>query len=128
MLIALELVAVTSIYVAAIRGFVVVLRWLKLPGAVFFGFLAFGALSGLLAATLWPVDSSVFANVFAVLGGDRVYSAAIQYLGDSHSANAHETIPWVLRVPQVYMLVSVVLSGMAGLALEWWLSGRRSKA
>jgi hypothetical protein len=112
----------TIIYAAVIAGFIVLFRRLKLRASVILGFLAFGALSGLLAAWLWPLDSSVYCNVFAVPAGDGLYRAAIGYLGDSHSAQAHETIPWILRVPQVYVTVSIVLSGLVGLPVQWLCS------
>ena len=121
MVILVGLVALTLVYAALTAGLILLLRRLGIPasGAIVLGFLIFGGLSGLLAAWAWPLDSSVYCNIYAVLAGDWVCRAAIEYLGGSRSANAHETIPWLLRTPQVYVPVSVLLSGLAGLPIQW---------
>jgi hypothetical protein len=128
-LIALTILVLSTIYTAVIAGMVLALRWMRIPApyAIVLGFLIFGALSGLLTAWVWPIESSIYCNVYAALLGDKVYIAAIEYLGNSHSANAHETIPWILRIPQVYVLASVMLSGGAGLFVQWLYTTRRLK-
>ena len=110
----------TAIYTLAIAGLIASLRRIGIGGerTIVLGFLVFGGSSGVLAASLWPVDSAVYANVYAVILGDQVYSWAIHYLGNAHSANAHATIPLLLRVPQVYVFVSLVISGFAGLVVQ----------
>jgi hypothetical protein len=62
--------------------------------------------------------------VYGVLLGDQVYTWAIRYLGNAYSADAHATIPSLLQVPQVYVLVSLIVSGLTGLLVQWLL-GRR---
>ena len=119
----------TAVYGIAIALAILLLRRLGAPGsrAIFLGFVIFGALSGLLVAWAWPVESSIYGNIYAVLVGDRLYTGAIAYLGDSHSANAHETIPWILRIPQIYVPVSLVLSAGAGLPVQWMYNGREAR-
>ena len=110
----------TAIYGAIILGLILLLRRLgvKPRWAIVLGFLVYGAASAVLAAWAWPLDSSVYPNLYATLLGDRVYQLAIQYLGDPGSAQAHETSPWFLRVPQVYVLTSLVLCGLGGLVVQ----------
>ncbi len=73
-----------------------------------------GLVAGVLAIRLWPNDSVILVNLPGVVLGDLAYDVSIRLLGDPSSPQAHYTIPWLLRVPQVYGLVSVVLWGVAG--------------
>jgi len=113
--------ALLALYGAAILGAILLLHKLGVPGrwAIALGFLIFGTATGFLAAWAWPLDSSVYANAVAVLMGDAVYTVAIQLLGDPGSSQAHDTIPWILRIPQVYVPVAVVLYGLAGWLVQW---------
>jgi len=117
----LEVAALSVGYAIVVTASVLLLRRAGISDrrAILLGFLACGALTGLLAALAWPFDSTVLFNWPAVLVGDQVYGLAIQHLGDPSSASAHSTIPWTLRVPQVYLLVALLLSGLAGAALQW---------
>lgn len=109
------------LYGIVLLGLVLLLRKIGVPAkrVIIAGFLVFGAVTGTLTAWVWPADSSVYFNVFASLLGDQLYSLSIQYFGDARSAQAHYTIPWVLRVPQVYVVASVVLCGLVGFVLQW---------
>jgi hypothetical protein len=120
MILFLSVVILTAAYVVATTGLIALLRWRRIAGgnAIVLGFTTFGVLSGLLAAWAWPLDSAVYANLYAVLLGDQVYTWAISWLGDPNSAQAHSTIPWLLRVPQVYVLVALVASAAAGLCVQ----------
>ncbi len=89
--------------------------------AVVIGFTAFGLTSGTLAAWVWPLDSATSANLYAVVLGDQVYHWAIRWFGDPHAAQAHDTIPWLLRVPQVYALAGAATGAVAG-----WIAGKVS--
>lgn len=111
----------SAIYALVILGLVLLLRKIGVPGGrtIILGFLIFGAVTGILAAWIWPFDSSIYFNVFATYLGDQVYNLSIQYLGDMHSPQAHYTIPWILRIPQVYVLTSMVLCGLVSLPLQW---------
>jgi hypothetical protein len=119
--IALELLILAVIYALIITLLVLLLRRLGAPPstAIILGFLIFGLLSALLVAWVWPTESSIYGNIFAVLAGDSIYTLAIEHLGDSHSPNAHETIPWLLRIPQVYVVASLGLSGAVGIPAQW---------
>lgn len=126
------LALVSFAYAIVITGVVALLRALGVSNrrAVAWGFLIYGVATGALAAWAWPIDSATYPNVYAVLAGDWLYVRAIEWIGDPRSSNAHETIPWLLRVPQVYAGVSTVLGGGAGIAIQWlvnrWLDARES--
>ncbi len=114
------LLLLAAIYGSAIAGLVwLIRRWRATNGhAVFVSFLIFGLTTGILAVLLWPHDSSVLPNVLGVWAGDWVYVQTIERIGDPHSPQAHYTIPWVLRVPQVYAITSIGISISMGWALE----------
>ncbi len=116
-------------YSLIIFGIIVALRWLKVPAkiAIVLGFLIFSVISGLGVVWRWPGDIIVMVNFPASLIGDWIYQASIQYLGDPHSDQAHYTIPWILRVPQVYVLASVLFWGLAGLLVQLVRNGWRRK-
>lgn len=57
-------------------------------------------------------------NFPATYFGDTIYGWSIQLLGNPHSFHAHDTIPWLLRVPQVYVIASIVLWGLLGLVVQ----------
>jgi hypothetical protein len=118
---ALTLAIVLGIYGLVIAALAWTLRRLGVPGtrAILSGFLAYGFATGILAVALWPMDTSVYPNVLAAWGGDWIYVKAIEFIGDPHSDQAHSTIPWLLRVPQVYALASTALCGGLGIAAQW---------
>ena len=91
--------------------------------AMLVAFLACGAVAGVAAVWLWPLETSATVNPLGVLLGDWMYAASIRAFGNPNSAQAHFTIPWILRVPQVYAVASVVVYGAAGALLgippEW---------
>jgi len=118
-----------GIYGAAISALVLLLRRAGVPGgrAILLSLLIFGAVTGMLTTWAWPLEASIYFNLPATLLGDRVYDLSIRYLGDSGSPQAHYTIPWMLRVPQVYALVAVALSALVGLPLQWLYNRRRSR-
>jgi hypothetical protein len=108
--------AAAAVHAILIAGLALVLlrlgasrRW-----AVLAAFVAFGAAAVIAAAMLWPLDSCALVNPPGVLAGDWLYAASIQAFGDPNSAQAHYTIPWLLRVPQVYVPASVALYAILG--------------
>jgi hypothetical protein len=107
----LPIVVLTAVYGLVITGLVFVFRAVRIPWrwAIALGFSVFGIASGLLAAWAWPLDSCTLPNVYAVLLGDKVYGFSAQRLGD----------PWLLSVPQVYVVVSTFLGGLAGVLAQW---------
>ncbi len=108
------------IYGLVIGGLTLALRKLGVPSkwAIAFGFLLFSIGAGLWATQIWPRDTVVMVNFPAVLFGDVLYGGSIRYLGDPHSSQAHYTIPWFLRVPQVYFTASIILWGLVGLVIQ----------
>lgn len=118
---ALVLIIVLGIYGLTIAGLAWTLQRLGVAEsrAILAGFLLFGLATGMLQVVLWPLDTSVYPNVPAAWAGDWIYVQAIQFIGDPHSAQAHDTIPWVLRVPQVYALASCALCGFLGMTAQW---------
>jgi len=107
----LPLLGLAMTYALVILGLILILRRTRAFSgrAIFLGFLVFGVTTGVLTAWVWPIDSSVYFNIFGTLLGDWVYNWSVQHLGD----------PWLLRVPQVYVLASTVLCGVVGLLLQW---------
>ncbi|MFH1651501.1 MAG: hypothetical protein ABID87_05325 [Chloroflexota bacterium] len=69
-------------------------------------------------------DSLFLFNLPGTLLGDAAYVLSIQLLGDPHSAQAHYTIPWLLRIPQVYVPVSVLFWGLVGAVSARFLKAR----
>lgn len=110
----LPLAVLSAIYLLIIAALAYLLGRLGLPGriTVILAFLIYGLASGLLAAWIWPLDSSVYPNTWATLAGDLLYQWSSQRLGD----------PWPLRVPQVYVFASLGLSGIFGTLLQWAIS------
>jgi hypothetical protein len=116
----LPVIVICGLYILIIVGLIVLLRKLRIPRkrAVLLACLIFGIGMGLLTACLWPNDISVIVNFPAAFLGDWIYQQSIQYLGDPHSPQAHYTIPWLLRVPQVYVPASVMFWGAAGALVQ----------
>jgi len=121
LIVVFTLLILLAIYSIVILGLVLLLRKMGVSGkrAIILSFLVFGAVTGILTAWVWPIDSSVYFNFFASLLGDQVYNLSIQYFGDSSSPQAHYTIPWILRIPQVYVIASLILCGLVSLPLQW---------
>ncbi len=123
---ALILAVFLGTYGLVIVALIWVLRRLRAPESafIFLGFLIFGLVTGILAVALWPMDTSVYPNVLAGWLGDWVYVHAIEWIGDPHSDQAHYTIPWLLRVPQVYLSASCLLCGALGMGMQWLYNRR----
>ena len=109
----------TVIYGAIIAGLSWLLRRAGVAPrrAVALGFVSFGLASGLLAAWVWPFDSCVLPNLWAVLLGDVLYGWAGGALGD----------PALLRVPWIYPLAGAILYGALGLAVGVIANGHRAR-
>ena len=92
------------------------------------GFLIYGAIVGALSVWWAGISDMVFfPNIPGVLLGDAAYGSAILYLGDPSSPQAHYTIPWILRINQVYVPISIAFWGLVGLAAQL-IYNRRKKA
>lgn len=109
-----------GIYASIIYGLVFLLRWLKVSAkwAIVIAFLIFGMALGVWVTNRGLQDSTIIFNFPGILAGDEVYQWAIQHLGNPHSFQAHYTIPWVLRTPQVYIWTTLVVWGLFGLAVQ----------
>jgi len=107
----LPVVVLTAAYGLVIAGLVLLLRLARVPlrWAIGLGFAVFGIASGLLAAWAWPLDSCTLPNVYAVLLGDQVYGFSARRLG----------APWLLGIPQVYVVAATLMGGLAGLVAQW---------
>lgn len=118
--IVLPLFILPAIYGLVILGLVMAFRKMLVSSkkAILLGFLVFGIAVGFLTAWAWPADSSFYFNVLPALLGDQVYNSSIQHFGDMISPQAHYTVPWILRIPQVYVITSIVLYGLAGSLLQ----------
>jgi hypothetical protein len=127
---AVELVILVAVYSAILAGVVWLIRRLEAPKrrTIFMSFLTFGLAAGILTMLLWPHDSYVLPNVFGVWLGDWIYVHAIGWIGEPHSSQAHDTIPWVLQVPQVYAIASTGLCASVGLVLQWIYERSRKPA
>ncbi|MDP2744760.1 MAG: hypothetical protein Q8P00_06825 [Dehalococcoidia bacterium] len=101
-------------------GLIATLRRLgvSLGIAVVLAFLALGIVAGLVSYSTWPNDISVIFNIPGALTGDKLYRWSILLLGDPSSSQAHFTIPWILRIPQVYVLSSVIAWLLLGLIVR----------
>lgn len=86
---------------------------------ILIGLLIYGVIVGSLTAWWWHISDNVFLpNIAGTLFGDEVYKYSIDFLGDPHSAQAHYTISWILRIPQVHVSVSIVFYGLFGLVIQ----------
>lgn len=78
-------------------------------------FIVFGLIVGFISVWFSRNTDAIFlANIPGSGLGDLVYALSIRFLGDPNSAQAHYTIPWLLRVPQVYVATSIIFWGIAG--------------
>lgn len=89
------------------------------------GFVIFGTVVGLIAVWFRQHTDMVFLlNIPGTLLGDAVYGLSIRFYGDPHSSQAHYTIPWFFRIPQVYMPASVFFWGLVGTTFTAFLKLR----
>ncbi len=116
----LGIAIVYGIYTLFCLGFMAALRKMRVSSKirVFLSILILGVITGFAVFSLWPGDIIVILNIPAVLIGDGVYIWSIKQMGDPSSFQAHYTIPWLLRIPQVYVIVSVVFWGLVGLVVQ----------
>lgn len=109
-----------AIYGLIIWGLALALRRLGvLSGKVaVLGCLIFGGGMGFWVVRAWPLDSIMLMDLPAVLAGDAIYRWTIQIWGNPASSQAHFTIPWIYRIPQVYFMTSIVIWGILGLLAQ----------
>lgn len=97
---------------------------------IIIGFLIYGLVVGIVSVWWAGISDTIFPlNIPGVVLGDETYILAIRYLGDPSSSHAHYTIPWILRVNQVYVPVSIIFWGLIGLVIQSIYNGiKRFKA
>lgn len=67
----------------------------------------------------WPNEGiHLILNLPGNLLGEFTYQKSIEFLGDPSSAQAHFTIPWILRIPQVFVPISISFWIGFGLAVQ----------
>jgi len=74
----------------------------------------FGILSGLAATLRGLGEGGYIFNFLGVLLGEEIYTFSIGLIGDPHSFFAHYTIPWILRIPQIFLFTSATAWGVIG--------------
>ena len=86
---------------------------------ILIGFLVYGLVVGVLSVWWDGISDMIFPlNIPGVILGDETYILAIRYLGGPSSPHAHYTIPWILRINQVYVPVSIIFWGLVGLLVQ----------
>ena len=123
------LVMLSIIYGLGIFGLIVLLRIVQVSARwrIVLGFLLFATATGFLVVQQWPLDSIFLYNFPAQFLGYEIYYWSIQLIGDPTSANAHDTIPWFLRIPQVFLMVSLIFWGLLGAFIQWVVNVRGAK-
>jgi hypothetical protein len=95
---------------------------------IMLGFLVYGVVAGFLSCWWWHISDSIFyPNIPGDLLGQSIYNQAIAVLGDSGSAQAHYTIPWILRIPQIFVPASIIIWGLSGVIIQLILNQARKK-
>jgi len=88
-------------------------------------FIIYGTAVGLIA--VWfrqHTDTLFLPNIPGTLLGEAVYNLSIRFIGDPYSSQAHYTIPWLFRIPQVYVPTSVLFWGLLGTLFTMFLKVR----
>lgn len=114
----LSIVCLSQLYILLIAALYFGLSRLRLSPsrAIILASLIFGLMTGLLAVWAWDrSDAAIYVNLYAVYAGDQLYSALADAFGQANPSQAHEAVPWPLRVPQIYFLSASLLSLLFGL-------------
>lgn len=109
------------IYALPMAAFIFLLRALGAAKrrVIFISFSLLGLTLGLLSALSLNYKELMFnLNMPGMILGESIYVFAINHLGDPHSAFAHYTIPWILRIPQLYLLTTAAVWGLAGTVIQ----------
>jgi len=117
-----------AVYGAIIFGFAVGLSKLGIPRrrVIFASCTLFGILSGFVLALYGHYEGGYVFNILGSPLGEEIYGFSIRHIGDPHSAFAHYTIPWALRIPQVRLFASAIAWGLIG-ALAQLIYNRAKK-
>ena len=85
---------------------------------IFAGFAIFGLLAGTFSGLADYREDLNISNFIGVFLGDEIYRYAINHLGNPHSFQAGYTIPWIFRVPQIYLYTSLISYSIIGLITQ----------
>lgn len=85
---------------------------------IFAGFAIFSLLAGTFSGLAQHREGLIIYNALGVYLGDEVYNYAINHFGNPHSFQAHYTIPWIFRIPQIYLFASLIAYGVIGLVIQ----------
>jgi len=71
---------------------------------------------------IWPKDPFYIfiLNAPALCLGDLVYNSLISFFGNPSSPQAHYTIPWMFRIPQIYFFTSIVFWFIIGVIFYYF--------
>ena len=95
---------------------------------IMIGFLIYGIATGFLSYWWWNVSDNIFyLNIPGDLLGQYIYEQSIVVLGSPDSAQAHYTIPWILRVPQIYIPTSIIIWGLFGCIIQFAFNQARKR-
>lgn len=79
----------------------------------------YGIFATFLSVWQWPNDGLGFIlNLPGNLLGEITYHNSIGYMGDPVSPQAHYTIPWILRMPQVVIPISMTFWAGIGTIIQ----------
>lgn len=85
-----------------------------------------GIVSGFLTVLLWPrLDSILYPNVLAFVIGEQIYAWATGSVPPG-TPSPHFAIPWILRIPQLFVLTSLLLLALFGLIVQLIANNRQS--
>ena len=80
---------------------------------------SYGIFATFLSVWQWPNEGLGFIlNLPGNLLGEITYLHSIGYMGDPISPQAHYTIPWILRIPQVVIPISMAFWGGIGIIVQ----------
>jgi hypothetical protein len=99
------------------------LRWRAGP-VIALAWLAYGALAGALTIRWRAMGGESYPpNLLGQALAEQVHEWAFRRFADPHAIRAEDTMPWLLRRSQLYLLASALLWGLIGLLL-WPLADR----
>ncbi len=103
-------------------GVIAALARRRIGRVVFLAYIGYGLFVGVLTIVwLRSGGESYLFNIPGQLLGQEAYLWMIEIAGHPSSPQAHYTIPWMLRTPQVYVPASVLAWATIGL-LVWGLT------
>lgn len=83
--------------------------------------LSYGIFASALSVFQWPNEGlGYIINLPGNLLGEIAYNNSIGYVGDPISPQAHYTIPWILRIPQVIIPMSMMFWAGIGLTAQFF--------